>query len=180
MKRYILTGTPGCGKTSVLEALAARGVSVVAEAATDFIAQAHAVGEAEPHRSPTFTEKIAALQRERRLAPPPAGARVQLHDRSVVCTKALALYLGRAVGPILAGELKAVAEERAFENEVFFLDNLGFVAPTAARRITFADALVFERVHEEAYEALGYRLVRVAKASIAERAAYILDRVGGR
>ena len=34
MKRYILTGTPGAGKTSIIQALALRGYCVVEEAAT--------------------------------------------------------------------------------------------------------------------------------------------------
>ena len=35
MKRFILTGAPGAGKTSILQALAAGGHAVVPEAATD-------------------------------------------------------------------------------------------------------------------------------------------------
>ena len=38
MKRYVLTGAPGSGKTSVLRALAATGYPVVDEAATDVMA----------------------------------------------------------------------------------------------------------------------------------------------
>ena len=45
MKRYILTGTPGAGKTSILRMLAARGHSVVEEAATSLIALGQAGGE---------------------------------------------------------------------------------------------------------------------------------------
>ena len=38
MRRFILTGTPGCGKTSIIKALEITGASVVTEAATDIIA----------------------------------------------------------------------------------------------------------------------------------------------
>ncbi len=38
MRRFILTGTPGCGKTSIIKALKITGVSVVKEAAIDSIA----------------------------------------------------------------------------------------------------------------------------------------------
>jgi len=38
MKRYILTGTPGAGKTVLLRALELRGYVVIEESATDFIA----------------------------------------------------------------------------------------------------------------------------------------------
>ena len=37
MKRYILTGTPGSGKTTILHKLKSQGFRVVEEAATDII-----------------------------------------------------------------------------------------------------------------------------------------------
>ena len=51
--------------------------------------------------------------------------------------------------------------EGTYETTVFFIRNQGFVQPTAARRISFEDSLVFERLHEEAYRDLGFRLVEV-------------------
>src|SRR6516164_8547641 len=48
MKRYILTGTPGSGKTSLLHELKSQGYSVVEEAATDVIALEHRCGNLEP------------------------------------------------------------------------------------------------------------------------------------
>lgn len=51
MRRYILTGTPGCGKTSLIRALEMTGASVVAEAATDIIAYKQMQGVAEPWKN---------------------------------------------------------------------------------------------------------------------------------
>ncbi len=48
MKRFILTGTPGSGKTSVLCALENAGFPVVSEAATDVIFRERATGNPEP------------------------------------------------------------------------------------------------------------------------------------
>ena len=48
IKRYILTGAPGAGKTAIIRELARRGYAVVDEAATDVIAREHASGNAEP------------------------------------------------------------------------------------------------------------------------------------
>ena len=50
---------------------------------------------------------------------------------------------------------------RAYQRQVFFIDNLGFVEPTAARRISFEEAVKFEAIHEEVYRELGYELIRV-------------------
>jgi predicted ATPase len=47
MKRFILTGAPGAGKTSILRALAAGGYAVVPEAATDVVTARLALEEAE-------------------------------------------------------------------------------------------------------------------------------------
>ena len=48
MRRFILTGTPGCGKTSVIKALEITGASVVTEAATDIIASQQRQGIENP------------------------------------------------------------------------------------------------------------------------------------
>jgi hypothetical protein len=44
MRRFIMTGAPGAGKTSILRALNNLGYAVVEEAATDAIAAHHAQG----------------------------------------------------------------------------------------------------------------------------------------
>lgn len=51
--------------------------------------------------------------------------------------------------------------------------NQGFVEATAARRISFADSLAFERIHEETYLELGFRLVEVPAGPLGERVALI-------
>jgi hypothetical protein len=90
MKRFILTGAPGSGKTSILRVLAAAGYAVVDEAATDVNLALLAAGDTEPWTDPMFIERIAVLQRERTEDPVSPGAAAQVHDRSAVCTLALA------------------------------------------------------------------------------------------
>jgi predicted ATPase len=48
VRRYIMTGAPGAGKTSILATLRARGYAVVNEAATDVIARELACGREHP------------------------------------------------------------------------------------------------------------------------------------
>ena len=69
-RRYVLTGAPGCGKTTTLEALGQRGHAVVAEAATDVIAAQQVLGVNAPWELPGFVDRVVDLQRERRLIGP--------------------------------------------------------------------------------------------------------------
>jgi predicted ATPase len=168
MRRYVLTGTPGAGKTSILRGLAARGYDVVEEAATDVIARAQAQGEDEPWVRASFIDEVVELQRERQ-ARGRAEDSVQVFDRSPVCTHALATYLGRPVSVGLVAELERIAAERIYEPQVFFVRHLGFCEPTAARRISFAESLAFEKVHEASYRSYGFDLVEIPAGALAER-----------
>jgi predicted ATPase len=138
---------------------------VVAEAATDVIAREQGRGVDAPWRSPAFVAAIAGLQRARRSAAPDGA--VVFFDRSPVCTLALARYLGHPVPAALAEEVAAASG--AYARDVFLVRPLGFVAPTAARRIGYAESLVFEHVHETTYRELGFTLVDVPAGPVAER-----------
>ncbi|GAA1967172.1 ATP/GTP-binding protein [Catenulispora subtropica] len=175
MKRYVLTGTPGAGKTTVIDELRRLGHPTVGEAATEVIARGQAAGEAAPWEGPGFVDRVLAMQQEREVAA--RGGGVWFFDRSPVCTLALSRYLGRRPSRALTAEIERIRRAGTYERTVFFLANLGFVEPTAARRISFEDALVFERVHREVYGELGYELCDIPVAAPGERAAAILEQV---
>jgi predicted ATPase len=166
-QRYILTGPPGSGKTTILAALRDRGHHVVEEAATDIIVAHAAQGVVEPWRRADFIDRIVALQRERQLGAEPAESAV--FDRSPVCTLALAVFLHRPISAVLAVELDRIARENVYERRVFFVRSIGFVQPTVARRITYAESLDFERIHLETYRDLGYDIVDVEPGPVAAR-----------
>jgi predicted ATPase len=176
MKRYILTGTPGSGKTSILVALKSQGYAVVEEAATDIIALEQRRGNLEPWRQPDFIDNIVRLQRQRQIIASTDTAALQFYDRSSLCTYALSRYLGYLPSPPLLDELERLEREHVYQRQVFFIDHLGFTTPTEARRISFAEAIRFERIHEETYAAFGYDCLHIAPTSIAERVRDILDR----
>ena len=173
MKRFVLTGAPGSGKTAILRQLEIDGFSVVEEAATDVIALAQAQGVAEPWTEPSFIDSVAELQKQRQLRASCEPDAIQFHDRSAVCTAALAAYLGHPVSDTLSRELERITTETIFQRQVFFIRNLGFVTPTEARRISFEETLRFERVHEETYRKFGFEIVPVEPASLSDRVAAI-------
>lgn len=178
MKRYILTGAPGSGKTSLLRQFECEGFGVVEEAATDVIALWQANGISEPWIYPAFVDAVARLQKQRQFRSSTAPDVIQFHDRSVICTHALARYLEHRVSAELSAEIERVKSENIFEKKVFFVRNLGSVAPTAARRISFEESLKFERIHEETYREHNFEIIFVEPGSVQQRFAAIKSLLG--
>jgi predicted ATPase len=172
MPRFILTGPPGSGKTALLRLFERESHPVVEEAATDVIALQQALGEPEPWLRPEFVDQVATLQRQREMSGPPGDA-TAFFDRSPVCTLALARFLGRPVSSLLSAELDRIIGGAVYARIVFLVRSQGFVTATAARRITLAESLEFERMHEEAYREYGFELVDVPAAPLAHRAALV-------
>ncbi|MGW7443639.1 ATP/GTP-binding protein [Kitasatospora sp. NPDC054795] len=178
MKRYLLTGTPGAGKTAILRWLEWAGHPVVEEAATDVIALRQAQGEPEPWTDPSFVDAVVDLQRRRQEGAVGRPGEVRFFDRSPVCTYALAVYLGHPVTRALTRELDRIREAGVYERRVFFVESPGFVTPSEARRISYEESLRFERIHRGAYAGFGYVCVPIAPGPLADRAAAVVRHVG--
>ena len=173
MRHFILTGAPGSGKTAIIRQLELDGFSVVEEAATDIIAAAQARGVDEPWKQSSFLDDIVSLQRDRQLRASHQPDNIQFHDRSAVCTAALAAYLGYNLSPVIIAELERIKTDSIFEEHVFFIRNLGFITNTEARRITFEETLRFERIHEETYRHHGFNLIDIDPAPVIDRVSII-------
>jgi predicted ATPase len=169
VKRFIITGTPGSGKTAIIRQLELDGFSVVEEAATDVIAAAQACRTTEPWISPSFIDSVVGLQKQRQIRASHQPDDVQFYDRSPICTAALSVYLGYPFSAELTRELERIKSEAIYEQRVFFIRHLGFIKPTEARRITFAEALRFERIHEETYRDFGFEPVSVEPGTLLDR-----------
>ena len=175
MKRYILTGTPGSGKTTILHELKSRGYRVVEEAATDVHAYEHMRGNLEPWARPGFIDAIVRLQKQRQIEASISIDEVQCYDRSPICTLALSRYLGYPPSATLLEELERIEREKIYEKQVFFIENLGFCQPSEVRKITFEESLVFEKIHEETYLSLGYDLIKIAPEALSQRVHRIVE-----
>jgi predicted ATPase len=96
-----------------------------------------------------------------------------MHDRSPLCTLALAQYLGHAVTPLLAQEVARIGREQVYERAVFLICPLGFLEPAAARRISYPDSLESGALHEAVYQEHGFKIVHVAAGQVIDRAGTI-------
>lgn len=169
MRRFILTGAPGAGKTAILRQLELDGYSVVEEAATDVIAAAQDQGIPQPWTHPSFLDAVVNLQKDRQIRASYQPDEIQFHDRCAVCTAALAVYLGYSFTPSLGSELNRIKTDAIYQNRVFFIRNLGFITPTSARRISFEETLNFEKIHEDTYRNFGFELIFIPPGSVLER-----------
>jgi predicted ATPase len=176
MRGYILTGMPGSGKTSVITYLEQKHFSVVHEAATDVIVQAQQEGWAAPWQEVWFLERVACLQKQRE-EQASAEKGVCFFDRSVLCTYALGVYLKAPMPSVLLDEKERVVKNKVYMEDVFFIQHLGFVQATQARRISFEEALKFEAVHRAVYVQHGYRLIDVHVGAVEKRSRDILKHV---
>ena len=117
MRRFIITGAPGSGKTVIIRQLELDGFSVVEEAATDVIAAAQARGTAEPWTSPSFIDAVVDLQRQAQIRASYQPGNVQFHDRSVVCTAALAISSATPSPCFLGANLSALKRRASMKAE---------------------------------------------------------------
>ncbi|MEQ7010643.1 AAA family ATPase [Actinopolymorpha sp. B17G11] len=177
MPRYILTGTPGAGKTALLRGLEVNGQAVVEEAATDVMALRQSLGDDEPSKDPSFIDAIVGLQRQRESRARAAEADVIYFDRSPICTLALSRYLRFPTSPLLAAEIDRIVQHAVYSATVFFVRNQGSIQATAARRITFEDSLTFEQLHEDTYRQWGFELVEVPAGPLVQRIALVQQTV---
>jgi predicted ATPase len=178
MRRYIVTGAPGAGKTVLIRRLERAGFAVVEEAATDVNALMIGEGVAQPHQASAFLGDILALQLARQARADAWEDAVVVFDRSPICTLALAEYIGAAPPPALLREVERIGRERVYEPEVFFVETLGFVTLTAIRRISYDDTLRFEAVHADVYRRCGFELIRVQKSDVETRARLVMGKLG--
>ena len=60
---------------------------------------------------------------------------------------------------------------------MFCIRNLGCCEPTAARRISFDESLVFERIHRDSYRRFGFELIEIPAGALTGRVAEVRRQV---
>lgn len=168
MKKYVLTGGPGIGKTTIIEILSSMGYEIVPEAARIII-------EEEQFKN-TDALPWKNLQKFQNLV-----VQKQLEDENKI--KNEIVFLDRGIidgyGYCMLGnaevpELIIQNAQNRYE-KVFILDQLETYANDSARLETHDEA---KKVHEaiiDAYQHFGYELVFVPVLPPEDRVKFILD-----
>jgi len=174
VRRIVLTGAPGVGKTRLLAALHARGHGVVDHSARAIIQERRARGLSPRPPAPEFARQILLLDISGYARPPGPG--LVFFDRSIVDALGMVDEASGLDARALADHLARYPYDRC----VFVLPPWEAIYATDTERDqSFADA---QRVHEAVtrwYRRCGYDLIEVPIGTVEERCAFVLRTVGG-
>ena len=176
-RAVVITGCSGGGKSTLLAELARRGHRVFPEAGRQLVKELDWIGgDASPWTAPA---KFAELLLSR-----------ALHQRILATQdEGLAFFDRSVVEPLSGLERLGLPVPDHFRKaaEVCRYDETVFVAPPwpelfqgdAERRHGFDEALAVYGPLTASFRRLGYRLVELPKASVSERADFVLGALGG-
>lgn len=172
MPKYIITGGPGAGKTSLLNALQETGFSISEEAARQLIIEElHKGSDCLPWINlPAFAEK--ALERMQALYLEAPEKEITLFDRGI---PDIIAYLKTASIDPDAKYYQALFQYQ-YQPQVFILPPWeGIYVNDSERWQTFEEATSLYRAIKETYEELGFELIELPAISVSGRAKFVAD-----
>lgn len=166
MLRIVITGGPGVGKSSVIDALWKRGYSVIGESARKVIA-----------KNPGSTVK-SLVDIQKKIAQEQLSAENDILEGIVFCDRGLIdgfAYAGLR-GEETPSEIETHGRERY--HAVFVLEMLPEYASDEVRIEDEEEARLIHELVREAYEQFGYAVIHVPFLSVHERVEFILKHIG--
>lgn len=172
---HIITGGPGSGKTSLIDALAAEGIRHMPEAGRAIIQDQVAIGGAALPWSDREAFAVLMLGWEMRSYREAMGVPGPIiFDRGIPDVIG---YLRLCGLPVPAPTIKA-AEKRRYANEVFIAPPWPAIfEQDSERKQTLAEAEATYHAMVDAYTSFGYELVVLPLASVGERADFVRSRI---
>jgi predicted ATPase len=170
MRRVLITGGPGVGKTTLLAELGARGYATVPESARAIISERRARGQSPRPEPIAFAQEILRRDIEKYHGHPRESGWV-FFDRGLVET----LGMLHEVAPLSAPELDAKLRAYPFHSSVFVLPPWKDIYTTDAERDHSFPWV--EHVHGQLvqwYRSCGYVLHEVPRLPVASRSEFIL------
>lgn len=175
---YIFTGGPGSGKTSVIEALKARGYACVAEVGRQIIQEQIAIGGDALHTADAVKFRDLMLSRS-------------IYTYNRVRERDAPVFFDRGIPELVAyGDLIGVETPAYFRKaaDLFRYNKRVFIMPPwpeiyaqdDERKQDYAEAVATYRAMAETYPQLGYELVEVPKLSVSGRVDFVLASIGSK
>ncbi|MBW3011717.1 ATP-binding protein [Candidatus Woesearchaeota archaeon] len=165
MKKYIITGGPCTGKTTILNALKEKGYSTVPEAARILIKEQQKNGGIFPWNN---LEKFKELVIEKQLELESQAEPNAFLDRSLIDLLAYC--------PHVENRIRALVKESNYTT-AFLLEPLQFYEQDEQRKETKEQARAFHEKTYAAYQKLHIPVIRVPNIGIHERVGFILNHI---
>jgi predicted ATPase len=170
MKKFILTGPPGCGKTSIIHKLASIGHTVVFESATDVITRLQEQGIEHPWKLKDFQLKIVELQqlKEKSLD----GNGNAFLDRGIIDS------VSYEDDESIRQKILEAGLSSGYEKDVFFIELIPEeYRQTRVRKETLEEAKESGKKLEKVYLEHGFNVIRIPAASVDQRIFTILEHI---
>ena len=173
-RKYIITGAPGTGKTTIINALIKKGYSCAEEISRELIAEQLSIGgDILPWKNQiAFENHIANLRKQQYLNC--SEKENYFFDRSSIDCIA---YL-KANKLEITNEISQITKECIFNKQVFITPLWEEIYINDGERIEdIKSALNIENSIIKTYKSLGYNLITVPKLSVKERVSFIISKI---
>lgn len=169
----VITGGPGSGKTSLIEALAATGRAVRPEAGRTIIRDQQGIGgRGLPWVDPVLFAELMLAADLHSHAEALTGRGEVFFDRGIPDIAGYLMLCGLAIPE----SVEQAARQLRYRPTVFIAPPWrGIFTQDAERKQDFAEAERTYAVMAEIYPRYGYGLVELPRASVSERVAFVLD-----
>ena len=169
-KKYVLSGGPGSGKSSILLGLEQRGEYIVREAAEDYIRYRQAQGQMKPWVEEDFQDKILDLSMSREEKTHPKAERVFL-DRGLLDGLA---YVKK--GSKIYEKLLEIAKKAEYDI-IFIIEPLAVIEKTEVRRENKDESIAIGNALKQIYQEHGFKVVMVPEDKLQERIEFIMKEI---
>ncbi len=166
---FIITGSPGSGKTTLVRQLEAMGYRCAYDAATAYIQELIKQGKSYDTKSSSFNRAVAFIRMEQFLN---AERGIWFFDRGLPDTLAYTEDEQTKKG------LLRMCRMYRYSSPVFLLPPWKEIFEQhEGRKESFEEATQLSKLIKEAYEMLGYEVIELPKLSVKERANFVVEKV---
>ncbi len=171
-KKYIITGPPGSGKSTLIKALENQGISCVKEVSRDIIIQEQEKGlEGMPWKDIQRFTDLVFIETKHRLATQPKS---RFTDRSLIDNIAYLQHHNKTIPP----SLKTFNYNQFYHKVVFFTPSWKSIYITDQQRPQQFDAqITLEHQLKQTYINFGFTLIEVPRVSVNDRVSFIVNSI---